>query len=62
MDTIKVRLTIDLETEGETYAEELGWMLNMLRFEVSHWPRWRGKIRRVEVVRPQQLELPLPRE
>jgi hypothetical protein len=52
MDTTKVRITIDLETEGETVAEELGWILNLLRFELAHWPKWRGKIRRLDLVNP----------
>jgi hypothetical protein len=50
--TVKVRLTMDLETDGQTDAEELGWILNLLRFELAHWPRWRGKIRRVEMLNP----------
>ncbi len=51
MDTpVKVRLTLELETNGQTHAEELGWILNMLRFELAHWPRWTGKIRRVEML------------
>ncbi len=49
MDTTKVRITIDLETDGERPAEELGWILNLLRFELAHWPKWQGKIRRVDL-------------
>lgn len=53
---IKLRFTIEVETDGETNAEELGWMLNMLRFELAHWPRWRGRIGRVELVSPRKVE------
>jgi hypothetical protein len=53
-NVVKVRLTLDLETSAETDAEEFGWILNMLRFELAHWPRWRGKIRRVELLNPRE--------
>ncbi len=54
MDIVKLRLTLDLETNGETDAEELGWILNLLRFELAHWPRWRGKVRRVDILNPRE--------
>jgi hypothetical protein len=50
-NVIKVRLTMELETDAETNAEELGWIVNLLSFELAHWPRWRGKIRRVEMLK-----------
>ncbi len=49
---IKVRITMELETDGQTDAEELGWIVNLLRFELAHWPRWIGKIRRVKMLSP----------
>lgn len=44
---VKLSIVLEVETNGDTDAEELGWMLNLIRFELTHWPRWRGKIRRV---------------
>lgn len=72
MNPIKMHVTLEIETSGETEAEELGWMLNLLRFEMSQWStNWKGKVRRVQftprvaacrAVSPQEMEgqLPLP--
>lgn len=49
-ESVKLRVTLELEANPLCEAEELGWILNLIRFELSHWPRWRGKIRRVEFV------------
>jgi len=49
-NTVTMRLSVDVETGGDTDAEELGWMLNMLRDELRRWPRWRGKIRSVRLL------------
>jgi hypothetical protein len=51
-NTVTMRLSVDVETGGDTEAEELGWMLNMLRDELRRWPHWRAKIRRVELLPP----------
>jgi hypothetical protein len=48
--TVKIRVTFDLETSGDTDAEELGYLLNMLRFEMRHWPKWRSKLQPVRVL------------
>lgn len=48
-DPVNVRVIIDFSTDGETPAEELAWILNLLRFEIAHWPRWNGRIRRIEL-------------
>jgi hypothetical protein len=50
-NTVTVRLSVDVETGGDTDAEELGWMLNMLRDELRRWPHWRTKIRGVKFLR-----------
>ncbi len=69
---VNVRVTLDLQTDGETLGEELAWMLNLLRFEIDHWPRWNGRVRRIELLNPRgrgagasseadrQMELALP--
>ena len=49
-NTVTMRVAVDVETGGDTDAEELGWMLNMLREELRRWPRWRGKIRSVQLL------------
>ncbi len=46
--TVKLHLTVELETSGDTKVEEFGQLLKMLHFEVAHWPRWRGKLRRIK--------------
>jgi hypothetical protein len=48
-EPVKLQVIIDLETSGETHAEELGWLLNLIRYELTHAPNWKGKIRRVVV-------------
>lgn len=49
--TVKVRLILDVETNGNTSAEELGWLVEMLRFELNHWPRWKGRVRRIALLK-----------
>ena len=46
-EPVKMQVIIDLETSGDTPAEELGWLLNLLRYELGRAPGWRGRIRRV---------------
>jgi uncharacterized membrane protein len=48
-EPVKLQVVIDLETNGETPAEELGWLLNLIRDELGKASGWKGKIRRVIV-------------
>ena len=44
-----MHVTLELETHSDTDAEELSWMLNLLRFEMSQWSsHWKGRVRRVQ--------------
>jgi hypothetical protein len=49
-NNVKVRVTVELETNGETEAEELMYLLNMIRSEIQQHKRWKGKIRRVSLI------------
>ena len=47
MNTVKLQITIELETHGDTEAEELGWILNLLRNELSRARNWKGRVKGV---------------
>lgn len=49
---IKVHIHLEVETDGDTPAEELSWLLNLIRYEMTVRPNWTGKIRRVGFDRP----------
>jgi hypothetical protein len=44
---VKVAILLEVETDGETPAEELTWLLNLIRCELVARPNWKGKVRGV---------------
>lgn len=44
-DRIRLRVTLEVDLPSEARAEEFGWLLNLLRAELSRKPEWTGKIR-----------------
>ena len=47
-ETVKLQVTLDLETNGDTEAEELQYLLHLLGEEIRRAKKFQGKIRRVQ--------------
>jgi hypothetical protein len=48
METIKLSVTLELETSGDTEAVQLQWLLNLLRAELFLSRTFRSRIRRIQ--------------
>lgn len=47
-DPIMLAITLEVQTSGEAPAEELAWLLNLIRCELATAKGWKGKVRRVQ--------------
>lgn len=44
---VKLAILLEVETDGETPAEELAWLLNLIRCELVAAKGWKGKVRQL---------------